>query len=68
MVWQFIAIFLGGSIFGVLISRYFWKRRAGRIGEIYISPDNGLYMALNMTVEELSSLDEGLVWIRRTRK
>ena len=68
MFWQFIAIFLGGSIFGVLVSRFFWKRKSARIGEIYISQDDEMYLALNMTIDELEHYSEGLVWIKHTRR
>ena len=64
----YAAIFLGGMIFGALISRLFWKRGSARIGEIYISPDDELFMALAMTVEEMSKFTEGIVFIKKTRR
>lgn len=66
--WIYLAVFFLGGIFGVLVSRFFWKRMSARIGEIYISPDRELYLALDMPVEELALYSEGLVWIKQTRR
>lgn len=66
--WIYVSVFLLGALIGVMVARFFWKRNSARIGEIYISPDRELYMALDMTIDELSNFSEGLVWIKHTRR